>query len=452
VEFKVWLRNGSFKKYYFFLFFNVINLGVIFGVLSQSLKANLYGLSTNMDYVTARTTLGGHDSGSYLEGSLQLLGLSQKDGLNDFVWQYWPPGMPVTLFFLSKFSFLFQHALLAGVLIQVISVLIIQNNLRIIIAERSRALSILFPIFFLSLFSPYRDWVLGYGLLYAEGPAIAFLTSSIVILYKRERILKGNLAPLTFRKFVLTEKWLLGSSGFLFGIAAYFRGPFDTMMQACFFAWIIFSLKNKLRGQTKKSFDGAWIFFGFYFIVTVPWRIISYSLFKIPFSRWTSLSGDAIWAYIPNDELIRNGQEAWAYGNLNWGCQIVTSDCGSTQRGVSDLVNVMITYPFDFLTLRIPQFVKTLGLPGSELYPWSGKYNYVQSTVWLIITFAVLFLIFQRLVLNTVNFFEFMIIFSITSTILLILVTHFESRYFLPATLLVILFSASYRRSNPTHN
>lgn len=441
------------KKKISLFIFNLINLSIIIGILSQSLKSNLYGLTSNMDYVVARKTLGGHDSGSYLEGSLQLLGLSEKSQANDFVWQLWPPGMSSSLFILSKSNYLFQHALLAGALIQVISIMIIQNNLRVMISIRSRSLSFLLPTLFLVLYSPYRDWLLGYGLLYAEGPALAFLTLSIVVLYKREQLLDGYLIPFRLKSFVLTEKWLLGSAGFLFGVAAYFRGPFDTMVQACFIAWVLICLTNRVRGKSQMSLNGAGIFFGSYFIVTLPWRFFSYLVFNIPLFSWTSLSGDANWAYIPNKELIENGQEAWAHGNLNWACELVTTSCGrSVQYGVSDLIHVIMSNPWDFFLLRTPQLIKTLALPGSELYPWNGPYNFMQSAVWLITFSLAIFLLLHRLIQNKLNFYDFVILFSVTSTVLLILFTHFENRYFLPATLLLGIFLGSYKRLDTTHN
>ena len=123
------IEKKWFEKSRYFLLFNVLNLIIIVGVLSQSLKANLYGLTTDMDFQVARATLGGHDSGSYLEGALQLLGLSEQTKLNNFVWQLWPPGMSIILFAFSQFDYFFQHALTAGMVIQTISVLVIQNNL-----------------------------------------------------------------------------------------------------------------------------------------------------------------------------------------------------------------------------------------------------------------------------------------------------------------------------------
>jgi hypothetical protein len=314
-------------------------------------------------------------------------------------------------------------------------------------------LSQIFPIVFLAFFSPYRDWVLGYGLLYAEGPALAFLTSSIVFLYKRERILDGTLKPFRFKSFVLTDKWLLGCSGFAFGVAAYFRGPIDAMLQACFAAWIIFIFPIKLRGTPHKSFSSTAIFFGLYLLVTLPWRIFSFLNYKIPVFKWTSLSGDANWAYIPNEELIRNGQEAWAHGNLNWACEIVDKDCGhSVQHGLNDLFQVILNHPLEFLTLRIPQLVKTLALPGSQLYPWAGTYNYLQSAFWLFSVSVLIFFFVLRVLRNRINFVDFIIVISVMSTLLLVLLTHFENRYFLPATVLMVMFFGSYRRSNTSND
>jgi len=449
---KLQVKNKSLKKHYALVLFNLANVIVIVGVLSQSLKANLYGVATNMDYIVARKTLGGHDSGSYLEGSMQLLGISEKNELNDFVWQLWPPGMPFILFLLSKIGFLFQHALFAGVIIQVVSVLVIQNNLRLMLSVRSAALSYLFPVFFLAIFSPYRDWILGYGLLYAEGPALAFLTSSVVVLHFRERILNGSSFPHSLRNFELTEKWLLFIAGALFAFSAYFRGPFDTMIQGCLIVWILVICWKKLSGNLQKNIGTPIIFFATYFVFTLPWRIYSFLEFKIAIFRWTSLSGDANWAYISHQELVNNGQEAWAYGNLNWACELIPSECGRAARHtIGDLVGVILTNPVDFLVLRIPQFVKTLALPGSELYPFSGKFNYAQSAIWLI-TISIVSVLFLRLLIqNKLNFINTLFLSSIFSTVVLILVTHFESRYFLPATLFMIMFLGSFKRLNASN-
>lgn len=449
------IEKKWFEKSRYFLLFNVLNLIIVVGVLSQSLKANLYGLTTDMDFQVARTTLGGHDSGSYLEGALQLLGLSEQTKLNNFVWQLWPPGMSIILFAFSQFDYFFQHALMAGVVIQTISVLVIQNNLRFItkLGTRSQTASFLLPLLFLAFFSPYRDWILGYGLLYAEGPALALLSSSIALIFLRERIITRNHAPCIFKKIEFTNKWLVALSGALFGLAAYFRGPFDTMMMACFLGWLVFHTINILRKKVQESFKNTWVFFGAYFIVTLPWRVTSYLLFQIPFFRWTSLSGDANWAYISNEELKQNGQEAWANGNLNWGCEIVTKECGrSSHHGVTDLIYVILNHPIDFLTLRIPQLVKTLALPGSELYPWVGPYNYLQSVVWLILVSTVTLLFARRVIQNRISFFEFVVIFCISSTVLLVLITHFESRYFLPATILTLMYCSSYKSLNTSHD
>jgi hypothetical protein len=146
-----------------------------------------------------------------------------------------------------------------------------------------------------------------------------------------------------------------------------------------FFVYLAMSWRNK--NQTKVLHYS--VFYFSYFLFTLPWRIIANNKFGIPLTRWTGNGLDTSAFYLSNDQLIANSQNAWADGNINWGCILDSLTCGKPSNGsLLDLIILAIQNPVAFLKIRIPQYLETMGLPGWELYPSNGPVNVLQAILY----------------------------------------------------------------------
>ena len=406
------------------------------------LHKSFYNVSFSDSFAEARKIFGGYDAGSYLEGALQLNGDEKfLRGISDFCWILWPPGMSISFWILGNFSFVFNHALSAAVIIQTLAVTLILGNIGKFYS--SKYLGRIGIVSAILIFSPFRDWVLGLGFMYGEGPGIAFLCCSFIYVFNRESKTQAR------TKFEFSEAKTYFIFGALLSGAAYFRSPIDNLVVLSF-PIIVFTCLSKRKIFSNRDFVNSLCVYFSYFLFTLPWRVISYFVLHIPLYSWTGISRDTGWAYLSNEQLLSTHQSAWGNGNLNWGCTLEKSTCGMT--GTSSILNlffIALRNPIDFLQLRVPLLFRTMGLPGWELYPSNGPVNVLQSILYCIFIAIVSYKAFS--VLKYRNFyFPFMIaLIFFYGNFALILVTHFESRYLLVSTFMGILI---YIQSNKILN
>jgi hypothetical protein len=184
-----------------------------------------------------------------------------------------------------------------------------------------------------------------------------------------------------------------------------------------------------------------------YFLFTLPWRFIANHKFGIPLTRWTGNGRDVSAAYLSNDQLIANSQNAWADGNINWGCILDTQTCGKPSNGsLFDLLVLAIQNPVAFFKLRIPQYFETMGLPGWELYPSNGPINVLQAILYCCF---IVFVTLKSLKVLKVGKYDLSFLLALVffyGNYVIILFTLFESRYLLISTLMgiVIVIQSNY--------
>lgn len=408
-------------------------------LIAVPMNSKRYLVSINDSYASARTIFGGYDAGSYLEGALQLFGINELvSGVSEYPWILWPPGMSVTFYLLGTIDLFFKHALLSGVLIQSITATAILGTLgRFYSKKFLKSFSIVIA---LMLFSPFRDWILGVGLMYGEGPGLAFLVLAFTYMFTKERKIKRD------NKSNSDYLRALVFFGFLISGAAYFRSPIDPLVLLSlpvFFFYLMMKWRSKSRTDVL-FYTG---FYLSYFLFTLPWRFIANHKFGIPLTRWTGNGRDVSAAYLSNDQLIANSQNAWADGNINWGCILDTQTCGKPSNGsLFDLLVLAIQNPVAFFKLRIPQYFETMGLPGWELYPSNGPINVLQAILYCCF---IVFVTLKSLKVLKVGKYDLSFLLALVffyGNYVIILFTLFESRYLLISTLMgiVIVIQSNY--------
>jgi hypothetical protein len=430
-------KNTQFQLVYWGLI--LLLVVSILLLIAVPMNSKRYMVSINDSYASARSIFGGYDAGSYLEGALQLLGINELVfGVSEYPWILWPPGMSVTFYLLGTIDLFFKHALLSGVLIQSIAATAILGTLgRFYSKKFLKSFSIVLA---LMLFSPFRDWILGVGLMYGEGPGVAFLVLAFTYMFTTERKIKRD------NKSTSTYLRALVFFGFLISGAAYFRSPIDSlvlMSLPLFFVYLAMSWRNK--SQTKVLYFS--IFYFSYFLFTLPWRFIANYKFGIPVTSWTGIGKDTSWAYLSNEQLAANGQNAWADGNINWGCILDPQTCGKPGNGsLFDLLVLAVQNPVAFFKLRIPQYFETMGLPGWELYPSNGPVNVLQAILYCSFIIFVTLKSLKVLKAEEYNLSFLLALVFFYGNYVIILFTHFESRYLLISTLLglIIVIQSNY--------
>jgi hypothetical protein len=266
--------------------------------------------------------------------------------------------------------------------------------------------------------------------MYAEGPAIALLVLACFLLARdSEKVNNSN-------------KLLMKSSGIgiILGLSAYFRSPFDLMINGTLFTLIFLSIFKRFRKVHSLNSMKLLIITIVYNLLTFPWRLFVSDKFNLPIYSWTGLGSDSSSAYIPNNQLIQNGQEAWAHGNMNWVCELTPSLCGSTVKGSFNLIWIAISNFPDFLNLRLPMLFRTLGVAGTELYPFQAKISLLQATFSSVIILLSLWLIIHKIFTRKARTYDFFVALNICLGLAIIILTHFENRYFLP----IICLSVQY--------
>ena len=149
-------------------------------------KLGEYGVNWKDNVLLARKKLGGLDAGSYLQGAISIINGTYAHPSNAYIWDLWPPGMPLLEAFLISIigihaPILLVMSILDSLLIAGITLLMLKQIKKL---QVTRFIGYSAIIFFL-LSSATQGWLLDQGILYAETPYLFF---TVLALY-----LVGNL-------------------------------------------------------------------------------------------------------------------------------------------------------------------------------------------------------------------------------------------------------------------
>ena len=219
-----WIRLKEKSK-------NLHSTLVIFGIVfifallrcQIAFKMGQYGVTTEMNFQQARNVLGGLDAGSYLAGGLSFQVNSFRLAENNFIWQLWPPGMPIFWFAMSKiFGADSSPLLISAVMSSALLATWVASLWFFSIRSRFKIFSRIILVFIL-LSSLTQGWLLDQGIMYAEGFYIFFTVLALIIIANNP---------------ILSTKLLI-SAGALIGIAAYFRAVGFTVIVFLIFLSLI---------------------------------------------------------------------------------------------------------------------------------------------------------------------------------------------------------------------
>lgn len=398
-----------------------------------------YGVKSPMPFLQARQILGGLDAGSYLQGALSLHDSSFRESINQFIWQLWPPGLPIYEAILIYIFGLGGKPLL---LLAVTDSLLIAVSASVLWIESVNLRRKKIAIFFLSILllsSVVQGWLLDQGIMYAEGFFVFLLILAVIHLIRFERTKK-------FFSFYL--------SSFLLGLAAYFRAVgFTTIEVIILVAFLIggfgFALKIWKSPSAGKIVHLAanLLRYGFVaFAVTLPWSLFRLSWTKLNPLQWV-ITGDLTWKLVWRSDIsLQKTGLGITKGVDNWACHLDLMRCKTlslemTPHYFAESLRVIVQHPIEFLWMRLTAFWGYWSLNGRWLYPPQNRlpvaFAYLEGAVFLVITIAALILVltsWRRF--PSLSILTLCIFFGTTAPLL---VFHLESRYFIPVKILAIV-------------
>jgi len=398
-----------------------------------------YGVNTSMQFLQARHTLAGLDAGSYLQGAISLHDSSFRNSANQFIWQLWPPGLPL---YEALLIFVFGLGAKPLVLLSVTAALLLATSTMLLWIEsiklrRKRFSLILLLVLLLS--SVVQGWLLDQGIMYAEGIFVFLLILSSISLARFESTGKTR---------------FFYESSFLVGLAAYFRAVGFTCIEVIFLAALLvsgigFVLKFRKPHPARRVLRLALDLFkygGVAFAVTLPWSLFRASWLKLNPVQWV-ITGDSTWklAWQSDADLDKSG---WGItkGIDNWACHLDQIKCKilSTTKNpqyFSDSIRVIFRHPIEFLWMRATAFWDYWTLNGRWLYPPQNRlpvaFAYFEGSVFLLLVIAALFLLLTSL--TRYPYFSIITLSLILGSTLPLFVFHLESRYFIPLKILAII-------------
>lgn len=398
-----------------------------------------YGVNTSMRFLQARHTLAGLDAGSYLQGAISLHDSSFRNSVNQFIWELWPPGLPL---YEALLILVFGLGAKPLILLSVTDALLLAGSTSLlwiesIKLERKRFSLILLSVLLLS--SVVQGWLLDQGIMYAEGIFVFFLILSSISLARFENTKKTR---------------FFYESSFLVGLAAYFRAVGFTCIEVIVLASLLvggigFVLKVRKTHSAKQVLRLALDLFKYgcvAFAVTLPWSLFRASWLKLNPVQWV-ITGDSTWklAWQSDRDLDKSG---WGItrGIDNWACHLDQIKCKilSTTKNpqyFSDGIRVIFRHPIKFLCMRATAFWDYWTLNGRWLYPPQNRlpvgFAYFEGLVFLLLVIAALFLLLTSL--TRYPYFSIITLSLIFGSTLPLFVFHLESRYFIPLKILAII-------------
>ena len=436
--FRPLFKNGRFSRN----LSPLLIFGLVFGFALLrcriAFSTGEYGVTTSMQFSQARQTLGGLDAGSYLQGAMSLHDSSFRNTTNQFIWELWPPGLPL---FEAILILVFGLGAKPLILLAITDSLLLATSTALLWVESSYLRRKKFTFILLTLFllsSLVQGWLLDQGIMYAEGFFVFLLTMSTI-----------NLA-----KFEKTKNYrYLYQSGVLLGMAAYFRAVGFTCIEIIFLGALAMTgialvSKSRKKESSKTHFRLAidLLKYGLVaLVVTLPWSLFRATWLHLNPVQWV-VTGDSTWkvAWQTDSQLDKSGLGI-TKGIDNWACHLDQIKCNllssaKNPQYFSQAIHVIINHPFDFLWMRITAFWHYWSLNGRWLYPQQNHlpvaFAYLEGLTSLLIVFVAVFLLFCSL--SKKPHFAILSICTIFGTTLPLLVFHLESRYFIPIKVLAV--------------
>ncbi len=416
---------------------------VIFGIVfifallrcQIAFKMGQYGVTTEMNFQQARNVLGGLDAGSYLAGGLSFQDNSFRLAENNFIWQLWPPGMPIFWFVMSKiFGADSSPLLISAVMSSALLATWVASLWFFSIKSRFKIFSRIILVFIL-LSSLTQGWLLDQGIMYAEGFYIFFTVLALIIIANNP---------------ILNTKLLI-SVGALIGIAAYFRAVGFTVIIFLIFLSLIAAVIGfigyflKLKTINKLQLSGKSKSLGIItmtaYLTTLPWVFFRETWLSTGLTKWV-ITGDKVWQGVwATDKQLKDSGWGITTGVDNWACHIDKLRCQEIQKNTFtdkqyflETLKTIFTNPLDFINLRANDLWHYWELNGRWLYPPQNKipaaYGTLEGLTYLLIFGAAMILLLRSFgKLTVLVFVELGIILGSTAPLI---VFHLESRYFIP--------------------
>ena len=390
-----------------------------------------YGVRWDDSILSARKTLGGLDAGSYMQGAISLSNGSYKNPTNSFIWNLWPPGLPIYEFIFVKIfgtniPILLVLAVTASTLVAGVSYIFLRAG----VESKSRTLSLLILVFLLTS-SVFQGWLLDQGIMYAENFYIFF----------------GLLSLLLMKKATSDAKPYFYLVGLFLSMSAFFRavGFIEIEMLAAVFIASLIVYNILSRSKYKREGSGNYvsqtmkIFLGSLPLVTF-WSIFHHSWAKFPITQWVS-TGDQSWrSDWATDAQMQTSGWGIAKGIDNWACHLEPIKCLKIQLPsahpdyFTSALGTIISHPFSFFYNRSIDIWHYWILNGRWLYPPQNKlplaFSYAEGICFLTITMVAVLSICVRWRSNiALKLFQAIVLIGSTFPLLFF---HLESRYLIP--------------------
>ena len=421
------------------------------------------GLPTVSKSELIRKTFGAGDAGSLLDVALtwsKLTSLNQET--QSWIVRIWSPGMPifeVPMIWLEKLGLPIFWSFISGLLLLwTLGFYLLWKHFVPLVGR--------IPIIIIAL-ALLLSWDFRYlfrgGIFYTEGFSIIFLlfflfTTCLKLIHKNKS----------------SQTRVAIFAGFSLGISTWIRHNVDlylVLMTLTFSviyclhskafvknyqqsSWIVSIVNriNKLITKGESKFLATVFFTAF--IVTLPWRVIAFTIYSGTAGAMSSamkLFGGYIWA--PSESEV--GAYWESYGS-NWACKIDSASCKEISTSMPGVFSenqllvkgvwAAITNPIEYLQTRgfyfwknwIPNFLTEITL---------------ESFTAIILLVLPIFLIWLTLFRKIDFLLVFLVGGLVLSIVLQLLLVHFESRYFIPLRLvfasffIISLASIKYRKT-----
>jgi hypothetical protein len=419
----------------------------LFVVFSHGLNTVHFYTELYADPIKIRDIFGPSDAGSYLSAAIQLDTISSLSPETNWIINLWPPGMLVLEALILRFL---QNDFYFGVVLGVLTAFAWGSFLGylacLVHKLYGKLLAILLLVLVVSV-GPIHDWILNYGLFYADGFGALFLLVGITFF-----ILTHG------QKISLSRKLSLGVlAGISFALSAYFRASYINILYAllatalvCLAVLVVLRVSRNSEGyslQIKRAIESSAVFVTATFAMFIcvnPW--MSYVENEVRGTRDWSVVGDN---FIDGMWVERGEMPGFlSEGGIGWACKIDSDKCSEltelklaqptldiTHMQLSEAILVALKNPVEYALDR----GKFIGIAwsSSELGQMGDVFNHPLSAfnlVGLLGFFVILVKRFARC------WPLFVSITTIYLTLLIpLLIGHIEIRYLLPFKILPLL-------------
>lgn len=402
-------------------------------------------LPLNANASQIRAAWGPGDAGSLLEVALTWSRFEQLDPTTQFwIVHLWSPGLSVLevplIWLESSLNIPLFFSLLSVTVMVLVGTFIIFRRVTQTDLGRIALIFIVFAV----LHSWDFQYILRDGIFYTEGIGFALLLSGLASLT----------AMLIHNETKIKLKYVI--PGVFIGISIWVRHTSDLslmlLLSASLIAWIALAIVNKKKHQIAKktrhrsintrSTESLKLIFlsaAVALLVTMPWRIISQSVFEgVPYvmSSASAGVGEGLWVDEKKDPNFY-----WIPYNMNWACNIDAEKCDLINSHSSEYSNQ--ERRFEAVKSAVKHPLKYAKERGKFLFKsWIPGFNSSANLVWKITgTIPILIylgIVFLFLKIKSNKKWEVLLIWLPFIFLLgcQLLIIHFESRYFIPIRLL----------------